>query len=82
MKNVEIIRKYIKDNLTEGNDQIMINTPLFTSGLLDSFHLVDLLVFLEESFKVKIRPDDIQLELIDSPEAIAKMVEGRIGARE
>jgi len=41
-------------------------TELFSSGLVDSFAMVDLLVFLEKHTGTKMGPEDITLENLDS----------------
>lgn len=45
--------------LKQPNRKIRPDEPLLSSGLVDSFHLVDLSLFVEKSFGVKI--DDIDL---------------------
>lgn len=46
-------------------------TTLFSSGLLDSFHLVELIAVLEKASGRKIRPGDVSLENLDTPRRIA-----------
>jgi acyl carrier protein len=41
-------------------------TPLFSSGLLDSFTLFALLAFVEEHFGVSVAPQDLAHETVDS----------------
>lgn len=68
------IIEYIQEDLLETDDSVTPDSPLFSSGLLDSFHLLELLVFLEETFAVKIQPQDINPANIDTPSSIARMV--------
>jgi acyl carrier protein len=39
---------------------------LFSSGLLDSFSMVDLIVFVEDAAGIKVRPAEVTLENFDS----------------
>jgi acyl carrier protein len=42
------------------------NTKLFTSGLLDSFSIVDMVLFIESEENIKIDPADLIMENFDS----------------
>lgn len=46
-------------------------TCLFSSGLLDSFHLVELIAVLEKASGRKIGAGDVNLENLDTPRRIA-----------
>lgn len=50
--------------------QVERDTPLFSSGLLDSFSVGDLLVFLEEQGNFEIEAEDVVPENLDSLERI------------
>ena len=57
-----VIKEYIED------DDAIINydTPLISSGYVDSFSMVSLLVFIENNFKIKIPPNKATPEAFDS----------------
>jgi acyl carrier protein len=57
-----VIKEYIED------DDAVINydTPLISSGYVDSFSMVSLLVFIENNFKIKIPPGKATPEAFDS----------------
>jgi acyl carrier protein len=42
------------------------DTPLFSSGLLDSFSMVDLIMFIEGSAGIQVAPTDVTLDNLDS----------------
>jgi len=42
------------------------DTPLFSAGLLDSFSVADLLVFLEDTGNFMIEPEEVVPENLDS----------------
>jgi acyl carrier protein len=44
--------------------------PLFSSGIIDSITLVDLVVFIEQQAGISVPPRDIALEYFDSVERI------------
>lgn len=49
-------------DLSEIDDE----TALFSGGVLDSFSLVDLILFLEERTGERVNPGDVRLEYLDS----------------
>ena len=53
------------------------DTPLFSSGMIDSASMVDLIIFLESEGHVKLEPDDITLDHLDSIGRILNFVAGR-----
>jgi acyl carrier protein len=42
------------------------DSPLFSSGLIDSFSLVTLIVFIEKEAQIKVQPLDVNLENLDT----------------
>jgi acyl carrier protein len=50
---------------------------LISSGLIDSFHLVDLAVFIEEQFGVRIEDTELNQETFDSVSELAEMIHQR-----
>jgi acyl carrier protein len=43
------------------------DTPLISSGLIDSFDVVTLLTFVESEYRVAINPEDIDVDTFDTP---------------
>lgn len=55
MDEYQVIKEFIIKNIIKDEDiDIEKDEPLITGGLIDSFDLVKLVVFLEEKFKAKI----------------------------
>ena len=54
----QMIIDYIKKEFLEEDDEMEVkeDTPLITSGIVDSFSMVSLKTFLEKKFKIQI-PD-------------------------
>lgn len=73
----ESIMKFVVDELLDGSGDVRLDTPLFSDGVLDSFHLISLLMFLEETFKVKLSPEDLTPENMDTVGSIAAVVQAR-----
>jgi acyl carrier protein len=66
---------YIEDNFdVEG---IGDDTPLFSSNLLDSFSMVELVTFVEREMNIRIGAMDIHLDNLDSVERIVVFIQQR-----
>ncbi|MDZ7739358.1 MAG: acyl carrier protein [Bacteroidales bacterium] len=71
----ELILDYVKEEYIEDEDEeVTYDTPLITSGHVDSFSMVSLLVFLENRFKIKIPPEKATPEVFDTVNSIADLV--------
>ena len=75
--NQAIIIKYIQENLLNGKTQIELSPEddLLGSGLLDSMGVMRLVGFVEETFHIKIPPEDIVIENFMDVKAITNYVE-------
>ena len=65
-----IVDEYVEDESME----ITAETPLITSGLVDSFSMVSLKMFLEEEFSVKLADDEATTEAFDTVDSIIALV--------
>jgi acyl carrier protein len=65
-----VIKEYIEDEDAE----ITFDTPLISSGYVDSFSMVSLLVFLENKFKIRIPSSKATPEAFDSVNNIVALV--------
>ena len=59
---------------TIGNTAVVSNTPLFSSGIVDSFGVLELIAFLEDTFHIQIDPARHELTEFDSAAKIAALV--------
>ena len=62
----ESLLEALKDQLGVDTTAIEDESPLFSSGLIDSFSLVTLIVFIETEAQIKVQPLDVNLENLDS----------------
>jgi len=60
---------YLSDAL-DTDDDLQEDTALFTSGLLDSVLMQDLIMFFEEKTGTNVPAEDVTLENFDTPGAI------------
>ena len=64
----KIIIDYVKKEYLEEEDEQEVdeNTPLISSGIVDSFSMVSLKTFLEKKFEIKIPDEKATTEAFDS----------------
>lgn len=82
MKNDEIIEKLSKkiaeEILSQPNREILSDEPLITSGLIDSFHLVDLALIVEDEFGVRIEDTELNSNSFNTTSQLANLIMGRL----
>jgi len=70
----DTILEYVVEEYADEGDKITYDTPLISSGLVDSFSMVSLKRFLEVKYKISIPDDDASPEAFDSVNRIADLV--------
>jgi acyl carrier protein len=77
----EIIQKlaaYIaKEVLRQPKRVISADEKLISNGLVDSFSLVDLGLFIEDTFGVRIEDTELNADTFDSLEQLAALIQSR-----
>lgn len=77
-ETVQKLSDYITGSvLKQPNRTLTESTTLISSGLVDSFSLVDLAMFVEEEFGVKIHDTELNAETFDTLGQLAALVEQR-----
>ncbi len=75
----ERLLHFVEDKLGVDTAAVDEDTPLFSSGMIDSASMVDLIVFVESEGSVTFTPDDITLDNLDSIGRILSFVAERHG---
>lgn len=72
----EVIRQYVIDEYLEADSdqEITYDTKLISEGIVDSFSMVSLKVFLETKYKIQIPDAKATPEAFDSVNNIAKLL--------
>ena len=75
----DTLRHYLLDALRQhGDTQDMAdNDSLFLSGRLDSFSMMNLILFLESRFQLSFSDLEFDVEKVDSLDAIAALVQAK-----
>jgi acyl carrier protein len=61
------VREFIVDHFLFGDDNALKdNTSLFEHSIVDSLGMMELITFIEETFKIKVQNDEMLPENLDS----------------
>ena len=67
MKMKEQIKQFFEDNfMAEFDDSFTEESSLLENGVIDSTGVLELVLFLEETFKIKVEDDELIPENLDS----------------
>jgi len=68
-----IVRKILK----KPNRVIKADAPLISSGLVDSLSLVDLALFMEETFGVRLKNSELNASTFDTIDQLVELITRR-----
>ena len=63
--------------LRQTDRKIGADEPLISSGLIDSFSLMDLALFVEDSFGTRIQDTELNAQTFDSLNQLAGLIQSR-----
>jgi acyl carrier protein len=75
--NSDEMLAYFSENFGLDVDDIDDETLLFSDGYLDSFAIVDVVVYLESANSISINPSEVSLDNLDSIGRMASFVEAK-----
>lgn len=72
------IATYISNTILKNPKRVIKpDEKLISSGLIDSFHLVDLGLFIEDKFGVRIDDSELNAEMFDTLDQLVALVQSR-----
>lgn len=72
------VEKFIATQiLKQPHRKILADEPLLSSGLIDSFSLMDLALFIEDTFGVRIEDTELNADTFDNLTQLAALIESR-----
>ena len=75
---VKQLADYISKEIMKQPDRVIDpDEALISGGLIDSFSLVDLALFIEEKFGVRIDDTELNADTFDSLNQLAELITGR-----
>jgi acyl carrier protein len=72
----DTVKKYILDQFLQGEDPAALtdDTPLMTTGILDSLATLKIVTFLEEKFDIAVEAHEADAENLNTLELITDLV--------
>ncbi|MHC4223960.1 MAG: acyl carrier protein [Planctomycetota bacterium] len=77
----DTVLEYVIDEYIEEDDDLEVeaDTPLISSGIVDSFSMVSLKAFLEKKYSIRIPDEDATPEAFDTVNKIVVLVQKHQG---
>lgn len=75
--NNELTRYIAGEILKDSTRVVMNDEPLISSGLIDSFSLVDLALYVEDTFGVRIEDTELTSVVFDTVEQLVELISRR-----
>lgn len=74
------LRDFMKETLEQHGDHqgFSDDESLFSSGRLDSFSMMNLVMFLEEAFSLDFSDFEFDVALVDSVNALEKLIDSKL----
>ena len=80
METNAMIRHFIIENfLFEEDENLKEETSFIDSGIIDSTGILELVMFLEETYGIKVEDSEVVLENFDSLEKITQYLKKKVG---
>jgi acyl carrier protein len=75
----ESLLRFIAEEILQDPARVVqAEEPLITSGLIDSFHLVDLALYVEDLFRIRIEDTELAASVFDSVSELTELIMDRI----
>jgi len=75
----QLVRAFIVDTLLFGDDSgLADDTPFLAQGIVDSTGFLELVLFLEETFGIKVEDAELVPENLDSLELIDRYLQAKL----
>ncbi len=81
MSYIDTIRHFVVENFLFGDgESLKEDTSFLERGIIDSTGILELVMFLEETYNIKIEDDELIPENLDNLTNIAQFLERKLGA--
>lgn len=73
------LAQYIATEILQQPKKVVApDTPLISSGMIDSFHLVDLQMFIEEKYGARIDDTELNKDTFDTLDQLVTLIQARV----
>jgi acyl carrier protein len=74
------IIEFVRDEYVEDESMVITDeTPLISSGLVDSFSMVSMKMFLEEEYGIQMSDEEASTEAFDTVKSIMALIQQKLG---
>ncbi len=81
MVYLDTVRHFVVENFLFGDGELLKeNTSFLEKGIIDSTGILELVMFLEETYNIKIEDDELIPENLDNLTNIAQFLERKLSA--
>lgn len=75
---ISTLERFISRQILKQPDRkVAADEPLISSGLIDSFSLMDLALYIEDTFDVRIEDTELNADTFDSLNQLSALIESR-----
>lgn len=75
---IDQLSKFLSNDILKQPDRIIVpDEALISSGLIDSFSLMDVALFIEDTFGVRIEDTELNADTFDNVNELAFLIESR-----
>jgi len=73
------VRNFVVENFLFGDGELLReDTSFLEGGIIDSTGILELIMFLEETYSIKIEDDEIIPENLDNLQSVARFIERKL----
>lgn len=77
---LKVIREFVVENFLFGDGELLKeDTSFLERGIIDSTGILELVLFLEETYNMKIEDDELIPENLDNLQNIARFIDSKVG---
>ncbi len=79
----EILHQYIHASFLKGEQarNLQYNTPLLSSGIIDSIGVLELINFIESSFIIEFKPRELDRDRLETIDRIHEAIKKKLDAK-
>ena len=82
MNYADTVRHFVVENFLFGDgESLKEDTSFLEKGIIDSTGILELVMFLEETYNIKIEDDELIPENLDNLQNIARFIDQKVSGR-
>jgi len=74
----KLVVEFIKKRFLRQDRALGYEESLFANNVIDSFGMLELIAFIEKSFKIRISPSEVKIENFDTIGNILRLINSKV----